>query len=147
MYVNSRQNYLSLPRTFQSVFLSNINIIIYCSRLDTFKFQIFLTGNDFEGCPPKCASSEFGCCDDNVSEATGPEQEGCLLEEITSTTETGEELTTTEITTLESEETTTIETTTSPEEYCNNTTYRCCPDGVTTAQGPGKPIVLIEKVK
>lgn len=109
------------------------------------QIQAFVAGNDFGGCTPKCASSEFGCCDDNVTEATGPEQEGCLLEEITSTTEPGEELTTTEITTSETEESTTVETTTSPAEDCNNTTYRCCPDGVTTAQGPGKTIILIGK--
>lgn len=109
-----------------------------CDRLDIFEIWIFVIGNDFEGCPPKCASSKFGCCDDNVTEATGPDQEGCLLEEITSTMEPEEEVTTTEITTLVTEEFTTIETETSPSEDCKNTTYRCCPDGVTTAQGPGE---------
>ncbi|TKR89373.1 hypothetical protein L596_013487 [Steinernema carpocapsae] len=36
----------------------------------------FATGEFFEGCS-NCSISEFGCCVDNVTEATGPNSEGC----------------------------------------------------------------------
>lgn len=71
-----------------------------------------------------------------MSEATGPNHEGCKEEEI-STTEAEEEVTTAEMTTMEPEEASTIETS-SPAEDCNSMPYRCCPDGKTPAAGPGK---------
>ncbi|XP_018562061.1 papilin [Anoplophora glabripennis] len=88
-------------------------------------------GNNNEGCPqppPECLKSKFGCCDDNVTEAKGPKHKGCIEEEPEET-ETSETPEITEST----EPTKEMEI----KEDCKNTTYRCCPDGVTAAEGPG----------
>ncbi|XP_047512868.1 uncharacterized protein LOC125054801 [Pieris napi] len=72
-------------------------------------------GNDQEGCPPPppaCKLSKFGCCDDNETEASGLNKEGC--------TETATETSTLQ-TTLES---------------CNDTEFGCCYDNETDASGP-----------
>lgn len=88
----------------------------------------------------------FGCCDDNVTEATGPDHEGC--KEMEETTMETVQFTTFETTTTSSEteeEISTVETSSTsmaPTEDCNNTTYRCCPDGETPAKGPGEIVFL-----
>lgn len=33
----------------------------------------------FLECMPACAKEQFGCCDDNVTAAHGPNKEGCCL--------------------------------------------------------------------
>ncbi|XP_037294252.1 papilin-like isoform X4 [Manduca sexta] len=55
------------------------------------------TGPQGEGCP--CNSTEFGCCPDGVSPARGNDFEGCVI-------------------------------------TCNLSSYGCCPDGETPAHGP-----------
>ncbi|XP_057655869.1 papilin isoform X2 [Diorhabda carinulata] len=112
-------------------------------------------GNDNEGCPPVCLSSKYGCCSDNVTEATGPHHKGCP-EDTTTLEPTTESVTETTISTVSTEETTTtsgstessiptemtylsteVLTETTTAVNCNLTPYRCCPDGITTAEGPG----------
>ncbi|KAG5871898.1 hypothetical protein JTB14_030952 [Gonioctena quinquepunctata] len=101
-------------------------------------------GNDDEGCPPLCLSTEYGCCNDNITEATGPDHGGCEEAETTTFTSVSESVST-EVTTestessmsTESTVSSTTETTTELVEDCNDAAYRCCPDGVTPALGPG----------
>ncbi|XP_050510138.1 papilin isoform X5 [Diabrotica virgifera virgifera] len=103
-------------------------------------------GNDNEGCPPACFSSRYGCCNDNSTAATGFKHKGCP--ESTTTPLPTTESVTTEGTTESAMSTESAETTTSisTTEFstettlpadCGLATYRCCPDGVTTATGPG----------
>ncbi|CAH1111392.1 unnamed protein product, partial [Psylliodes chrysocephalus] len=92
-------------------------------------------GNDNEGCPPECLISEYGCCDDNSTKADGPNHKGCPEESTT-------EISTTEFSTVSSETEITSEYTsesgsTVTESNCESSPYRCCPDGVTSATGPG----------
>ncbi|KAK9688591.1 ADAM-TS Spacer 1 [Popillia japonica] len=86
-------------------------------------------GNNNEGCPPpppECLKTKFGCCDDNTTEAQGPNGQGCKQKEEYSTKEEPEETTTTF---------TTSEATTVEVEDCSESTYGCCPDLVSVAQG------------
>ncbi|GJQ76338.1 hypothetical protein Trydic_g2060 [Trypoxylus dichotomus] len=86
-------------------------------------------GNNNEGCPPpppECLKSKFGCCEDNATEALGPNGEGCTEKE---------EYTTEEIEELSTTTTTTAPETTTEQEDCSQTTYGCCPDLVSVAQG------------
>ncbi|VEN50612.1 unnamed protein product [Callosobruchus maculatus] len=93
-------------------------------------------GNDNEGCPPKCLSTKWGCCDDKVTEAKGPKHKGCKEAEPKKKPpkDKGKKPSQKE---KEAEATTTEEMSTVPSIDCNSTPYRCCPDGVTTATGPG----------
>lgn len=68
--------------------------------------------------------TRYGCCEDNSTEAKGPNFEGCKEKEEYTTEEEEEEISTT-----------TISYTTTEREDCNKTAYGCCPDGVSIAEG------------
>ena len=54
------------------------------------------SGLNYAGCDTPCAQSKFGCCNDSVTAAHGPSKEGC----------------------------------------CLNSEFGCCPDNIAPAQGP-----------
>jgi len=53
-----------------------------------------------------CIQSAYGCCPDDVTEASGPDYAGCQQKDAI------------------------------PHGYCVETEFGCCPDGVTAARGP-----------
>lgn len=55
--------------------------------------------------------SRFGCCSDNITSATGPDEQGCKDEEISTMSTTDVPL------------------------HCSNTSFGCCPDGSKSAEG------------
>ena len=53
-----------------------------------------------------CSQSLYGCCPDDITEASGPNYAGCQQKDAI------------------------------PHGYCVETEFGCCPDGVTAARGP-----------
>ncbi|XP_059610565.1 papilin isoform X4 [Phlebotomus argentipes] len=89
-------------------------------------------GNDNEGCPVVevttpggCAASKFGCCKDGNTPAEGPKFKGCEKEEKECT---GDSCTTPEPKVTE-------ESGVTEAKFCAQSTYGCCPDGLTEATG------------
>lgn len=66
----------------------------------------------------------FGCCPDNSTEAKGPKHKGCKKPEDEKKKEKEE-----------GETTTLLPTTTEIPENCSISTYGCCPDGKSAAEG------------
>ncbi|XP_022094920.1 papilin-like [Acanthaster planci] len=68
-----------------------------------------------DGSEEDCNRSTYGCCEDGVTEATGPDQEGCPTSETEAPTSAPS-------------------TTTGP--TCASSTFGCCADGINAASGP-----------
>ncbi|XP_055695924.1 papilin isoform X3 [Lutzomyia longipalpis] len=89
-------------------------------------------GNDNEGCPVVevttvggCAATKHGCCPDGITAAEGPKHKGCKKED---TECTGETCTTPEPKVTE-------ESSVTDAKFCAQSTYGCCPDGISEATG------------
>nr|KAI8740359.1 papilin-like [Biomphalaria glabrata] len=63
------------------------------------------TGPNHHGCPKNCLNSRYGCCKDGITPADGPNSLGCEVDG-------------------------------SGEVPCEKTVYGCCEDGLTPAEGP-----------
>lgn len=87
--------------------------------------------------PAACLKSEFGCCPDNKTAATGPFDEGCKLQETCKDTKFG--CCSDGVSPAEGKKGKGC-----PEELCHSSLFGCCPDGKTEAEGQNKegcPIV------
>lgn len=77
---------------------------------------------------PICIKSEFGCCPDNKTSATGPFSEGCSVPETCF--ETKYNCCPDGITPAQG-----LHGKGCPKEDCSETLFGCCPDGVSSAKG------------
>lgn len=63
-------------------------VTYYCSdrssipRLILITNECLATGPNNEGCPAACNYEPYGCCDDEITPAHGPNKEGCCLNTV-----------------------------------------------------------------